>query len=527
MIMLSQFFGKIFYTTFAMLVAVFLFASVLYFEAGDEVMLITLLLIGSLIFTVSFCKLEYGLLIVFAELFANSHGHLISYDIADYPAISIRMVVFAAVLAAWLLRILFKKSKLILSDYRAYPFLLLGVAVLLGFIIGFERTDAITVFQDGNAYLYLFYLLPILSIHWTDKKRKDLLQVFTASTIWVMLLSFGILYVFSHFPEWTLESTYAFLRDTRTAEITKISESIFRVFLQAQVFVMVLFLLLAGLQFKWQNFSNKVRVIIIVLQSAAVSIILLSLSRSFWLGICSGLFVLLIAVWKSKNLKIKPTLGVFGSSLLSVAVGIFFIFFIVWFPFPGSGQTGNLSGAFSSRANQGVAISSRWNLLDPMLEQIAERPLLGSGFGQTVTFKTDDPRAVAATGDGVWTTYSMEWGWLELWIKLGILGPVAFIWILFHFTQGLLPYLKTERFWIGAGFIASVFLMYATHIFSPYLNHPIGIGFLLFLIPFLMTKKQPLHAVELLKNQAASLKATTAPETSGVMSTVVEVSSLE
>ena len=51
---------------------------------------------------------------------------------------------------------------------------------------------------------------------------------------------------------------------------------------------------------------------------------------------------------------------------------------------------------------------------------------MGRGFGATVTYQTRDPRILADNGSGEYTTYAFEWGWLDIWLKLGIFGLAAY-----------------------------------------------------------------------------------------------------
>jgi UDP-N-acetylmuramoyl-L-alanyl-D-glutamate--2,6-diaminopimelate ligase len=48
-------------------------------------------------------------------------------------------------------------------------------------------------------------------------------------------------------------------------------------------------------------------------------------------------------------------------------------------------------------------------LLPILFDGVKRHPVLGSGFGATVTYKSSDPRVVAATG-GVYTNYAFEPG---------------------------------------------------------------------------------------------------------------------
>jgi len=155
---------------------------------------------------------------------------------------------------------------------------------------------------------------------------------------------------------------------------------------------------------------------------------------------------------------------------------------IVLFPWPY--QTGSIEGfgsVFASRTGSGdVAITSRWNLLEPMWTEIKKAPVIGSGFGHEITYISDDPRIRAEFPDGVWRTYSVEWGYLELWLKMGILGPLSLI-----ILGGVIVFRLYKQFhsnagdWISLGLIGGVISLYVMHVFSPYLNHPLGLGILL------------------------------------------------
>ena len=146
-----------------------------------------------------------------------------------------------------------------------------------------------------------------------------------------------------------------------------------------------------------------------------------------------------------------------------------------------------------------------------MLATIGEAPLLGSGFGKTVRFQTDDPRARAINPDGTWETYSMEWGWLELWIKMGIFGPLGFLFLAVFLAHAFILQVSTEQCWLAVGFLTSLAFLYGTHVFSPYLNHPIGLGFLLF--AFIFANPMTSLSIPVVENVRAALeqKKNTAP----------------
>jgi len=523
--MFDQFFGKPFWITLGALAGVFAISIAVFpFPIASAVALVVSMVV---IFAISWKRPELGLLIAFAELFANSHGHLIAYDIHGF-SFSSRMAVFVTVMAAWALSVAFRRSRLSLRDARLTLFVPLLVAVALGFVIGFILHDPTTAFKDGNAYLYLGYLFPVLSVDWDATKKRLLLQVLAASAAWVTFLTLGLLYVFTHFPEWMLGAVYLFIRDTRTGELTKMAGNIFRVFLQAQFSVIAFAFFLMPFLFLRDVPKRAYRIVTLLLVAVA-AVVIISLSRSFWVGIIAGAFAFVVLKFVDGWPAAGPerveggkiiAKAIAATVIATVGAGVLLVA-IVLFPLPYRvGRVGDLTGLVTSRTTDisDVAISSRWNLLPPLMDQIKEHVALGSGFGQEITFKTDDPRARAINPDGTWTTYALEWGWLELWLKMGLLGPLAFAFLFVGLVRGLWPTMRTSQSWIAVALVSCLAMLYATHTFSPYLNHPIGLGLLLFVVPFLNQKPpaatQKVPVSEPVVASSASLQPSMAPFTS-------------
>jgi len=498
----DQWFGKTFWITLAALAGCFLLSIAVFHNVGEGFFLITAG-IGVLVLTI--WRLEYGLFAAFAELFANSHGHLVSTEVYGFD-LSLREVVFLAIMIGWVVCVIGQKKYRPLGEWPFAPtviknsiliyFLPLFIAIIIGYIVGFTQNETGKAFNDGNAYFYLAYLFPILSVKWDSLKQRQLLQVLAASAVWIIILTFGLLYLFTHLSGEALVYIYRFIRDTRTGELTKMSGVIFRVFLQAQFSVIVFAILIAP--WLWlKEITKKIKIYLALILSLAIGTVLISLSRSFWIGIIAAAIpftFLLISL-------LKPTIKKFASglgfSIASVAAAVVVLAVVTLFPIPYRlGSLNDLTWLFASRTSDmgDVAISSRWNLLPEMWEEVKVAPLLGSGFGEEVTFKTDDPRARSISPDGTWTTYSFEWGWLDLWLKMGLLGPLAFLWLFYGLLKGLLKD-KSRPIWLTIGLVSGLVMLYATHVFSPYLNHPIGLGFLLFVLPFLSAEKElvPLH----------------------------------
>ena len=493
--MKDQFFGKPFWLILTGQVVVF-FLAIAVFETPFVLWL--MILLGVLLFGMTLKRLEYGICVFFGELFAHSHGYILSTTIFGF-SFSFRMLIFVAVMAAWGFLFLRKKISFSLKDQRFFPFLILGLGVLLGFVVGFSQNNPSLVFQDGNAYFYLLYLLPLLSVSWDSQKQRLLLQTLAASALWVSLLTLGLLFIFTHMPEWQLSQVYRFIRDTRTGELTRISGNVYRIFLQSQFSVSLMFFL--SLSLLWtSSFGRKKKIsgvfLPLVSLSVCISVLLISLSRSFWVGLMIGSLTCMMLFFFFYPWKWKTVLAKKGLSVVAILMGFFLLLLVALFPYPKQFTSSDaFANIFSSRADQDAAVTSRWKLLGPMWETIAEQPFIGHGFGKEIVFQTDDPRAREQDASGLRRTHAFEWGWLELLVKMGMVSWMGFAALFVSNIFGLKGYLKTEKSWVGFAFISALVMLYVTQTFSPYLNHPIGLGFLLFLVPFFLPserKKEPL-----------------------------------
>jgi hypothetical protein len=141
-----------------------------------------------------------------------------------------------------------------------------------------------------------------------------------------------------------------------------------------------------------------------------------------------------------------------------------------------------------------------------MLEEMHAHPSLGSGFGKELAFVSDDPRAREIYSDGKWRTYKFEWGWIDLWVKMGAMGFFSFV-IIFIAYDKLLRESGELPFWLVCALRALLLALVVTNFFSPYLNHPLGLGILLFVTLFLeQEKKTERPIIERIQNKLPTAK---------------------
>jgi O-antigen ligase len=442
-----------------------------------------LILIGIGFVVLAFRRLDMALGLALIEVIIGSHGRLLEASLFGF-SLSLRMFIFGAIVIGWLVGIIMKRHAL-----RALPiargWILLIIAVMVGSIVGLlDAHDFGILFDDANSYAAALYILPILSVTWGTKEQGVLLQFAAAGLIWLTGFTILLELLFTHLPGKVLAELYTFVRDQRLAEVTLqvINDNQFwyRIFFQSHLFIASGLLMAAGYVYAAKE---KIQPGFFITLGAIASVLAISSSRSIILALLPSLLGVIVAVWIRYRTRFVQVAKRSAWSILAGVTGIIVTGVLIIMP----PRTNLQDAAFyetSAEAGRELAVSSRWNLLGPMLGELQVSPIIGSGFGEEVTYTTDDPRIRAMGDDGVYTTYRFEWGYLDLWLKMGLLGFFAMALILID-TFSLLMRGNDERDWIRIALAGSVGLVAIAHIFTPYLNHPIGLMLLLFMIPFI------------------------------------------
>lgn len=395
-----------------------------------------------------------------AELIVGSKGYLFFLQFGQ-TKISIRMILFVLLISVAIPNIL-REWKTLRTTVLNRIFLLFIGWLILSVIIAIVRHNNLsTTYTDVNAFIYLA-LLPVwwLIVRRDPSWRANILAILLAgATIigfksWLMVLLFGQ-------DISSIRQVYTWIRNTGVGEITFINNNMYRVFFQSQIYSLITLCVTLVLYVR----TNAPRWLIIPMTMSALGVYI-SLSRSFWLGL--GVFAILFIGWIIRRRE-WPSLARLS---ITLPLGIFAWAMLVWaLSFPAFSLAGGRANAVANRLNasgSADAATSRANQIQPLLKSIGNHPIIGNGFGTTVTYFSTDPRT-----KGWKTTSAFELGYLDLWLKIGLAGMVLYAgWIIGIWRQ----IAKTP--WAGI-FIFSGLALAAVNLTSPYLNHPLGIGWLM------------------------------------------------
>lgn len=481
---------------------------------------------------------EDGLFILFFELFLGSKGYLFSFHIGDF-VISLRLAIFIIIFLIWIIRkitsdpeIRFLKSPFLLS------FLIFVATLLMGVILGIVNKNKLSIiFFDMNAYLYWGVLIITFDAFRKSKHIEQLLRIFIGTAIAVSLFTLIGFFDFLFFhqdakpdlakaistelsidqgdeidPDKISQSTtakkeltessfirttptrsipliYRWLQDTGLGEVSYISGKFFRVFFISHIFPMLGFLFIwtrLMISYPSQKQQHKLWFAIGIL---FICVIIISLSRSIWLGTLGGLLYSLL------HIPIKRTLKIGAATItLFIIIGV-----SVKITSPHTFQTWNERALSIVQPTGDKASTNRINLLQPLYSKIQQSPVLGNGFGTTIEYQSITPEKT-----GMLRVYLVEWAYLDIVLKLGLVGLAAYMWFLTEIIrQGyllmsrklhkpkeggnviheihLLEYnkLKKSRYLVVLSLIIGMISILITNITTPYLNHPLGIGFLI------------------------------------------------
>lgn len=430
-------------------------------------------------------KPEIAILGILAELFICGKGHFFDLSVCG-QTIAIRIGLFCAFFLGFGIWMLRKKKwrEVFESAISRKSLIILGMICVWGLVNAWlSQTDLNKIFWDFNAWIYFLYFIPLAIIFKDKENLRSLVQVFSAAVLWISIKTLFYFYAFTHSLP-IIVDLYKWGRDTGWGEFTLVSGNLFRIFSQSQLYAMIglgVFGVAFALKEKFEMKNDWPIITAAVLSCASV---LISLSRSFWVGCAAaGAVVFVVALWKLKY-KFKELIFA-GLKMAGVAVLAYTVTLgVLYFPIPWI-ERGS-ADLLSSRMKLEAAASSRQQQLGPLSRAIAVHPILGSGWGTEVTYFSNDPRIKNKTNPtGEYTTAAFEWGYLDILLKIGMIGLVAYACVVF--AAGKNVWLKmmnaenAERL-LYLGLFAGLFALLTTHMFSPYLNHPLGIGYILLLL---------------------------------------------
>lgn len=432
-----------------------------------------MIILGLATFGLAWWRLEYGLYILLTELIIGGKGYMFAFEFGGF-SVSIRLVLFIAVFLAWLIGILWHKDWQWLRQPTIWLICGLGVMVGLGVAIGwFKGYPLADIFFDANGYFYFGLVGAIVA---AGLRFKPMMQIMLAGLIDLSLKTVFTLAMFGHGLAQLQDPFYKWIRDTGVGEIAMITDSLYRIFFQSHIYILLAVILLLAMIFSGRTKTKNYFYFLLVLV-LGVFTLLSSQSRSFWLaGLLAWFLMLSYLIYQRFSWRKIAAYILFLPTMILVSHLIINLLINDW-----------QVNLFSARLGEGTSqagVSSRQAQISPALESILAAPVFGQGFGHEISYQSSDPRILTeANPEGWYATSALELGYLDLAIDLGLVGVVIYFGLLAYLLKAILRSDFSAE--IKLGLILSLLALFTVHIFSPYLNHPLGIGYILVVIGLL------------------------------------------
>ena len=242
--------------------------------------------------------------------------------------------------------------------------------------------------------LMVGYIFVIITIHCSKLDFGKILKFLLAATIWISLKTLILLFIFSYNFSLAVP-VYAWLRKTLVGEMTLLG-AWNRVFIQSQIYSVIAYFYFLFLAIDYNKFTDLFKpekLINLFLLALFFSTIVISFSRSFWVGILiTGTLILVYLIFKKRPYNFKIISKVVTVVISSIILGMILIF--VSIP-PGASKQLERQLAHRVQSQDEAALVSRWALLPKIMEEIKRNPITGQGYGATVTYVSADPKILA------------------------------------------------------------------------------------------------------------------------------------
>ncbi|MBU4369955.1 O-antigen ligase family protein, partial [Patescibacteria group bacterium] len=381
-----------------------------------------------------------------------------------------------------------KKQRRFFAQFIESPglvlFLVFFFVIILGLLQGMIAHEPIFAIKDFINYSYLFLIFPLIDIF---KKREFVKNVFKMSQAAVISLSILTIIVFILFVTnlaQVHDQFYWWWRSVVVGKATDTGNGFFRIVSSAHLLILPLFLVfLSFLIENKKKFKDKYKKYLIYLSIGASLILLINFSRAYFLGILIGLIFLLKGINWQRWL-IFSCLVIF---ILIAEFGLLFGMVSGGAALQGLGFFKDRLGTIIS-PNQETSSLTRMTILPVLINKIKQQPIFGQGLGATVEY-TD-----LLTGQDK-TTFHLDWGYLEIWVELGLFGLVTYALVLLSiFYQGWQTIKKLKRHVfekrLVIGLLAGLASLIMASLTGPFLFHPIGIFYLVITAVIIISIKE-------------------------------------
>ena len=390
-----------------------------------------------------------GWFIIAAELILGGAGSFL-----EIGGIALRTILLVVAMGIFVYQTIAEKKYQIFwqNKYTVFATCGLVLAASLAATIGYLHGHPLKlIIADLIPYFFFLYYFPLSQLIISENSRRITFRMILAAIIGNFLFIYGTLVGFSTKLFVLQDNYYHWFRDVASGKITDYATGFFRIVLNEQLLLIPLFLVL----FSYQLRKDKIKHhrLITLASILLLAILTINLTRIYLVALAVGMLLL----FSFKNWKKWFVYS-------AIATGIFVSIFVLTNLAATKGKSLGLE--YLGLRLQSIAAPtiedsslSRTLLLPKIWEKIKTNPVLGTGLGDTVTVYSPVFKQEI-------TTPHFDWGYLEIWAEMGLIGLLAWFVLIGYILWLLRPNLAS-----GVPLAA----LLAINLTSPALFHVMGI----------------------------------------------------
>lgn len=404
-------------------------------------------------------KLSLFAIIIIMELVLGGSGRLITFG----SFISLRYILFLIAILYFIFICIVGKFKIqknmFYIDVIVF-FVMFSVAVANGIVHGYGIGNVI---KSSQGYLYLLMYFPMSILINTKEKSKQAFRLFINCAVILAIVSLAI-FVFFYFDH-TMHETFSPILTKFDYGYIALRGGLPAVFLKTSPLIAVAFVLLLLSFINLKSERTLIQLIkLLILFVGLVS----TMSMGIWVATFAGVFLTILSS--------KGKYKVIG------LVTIVIITSIAYYLLSGYIATSLTNRLSTDDSSYIIKLDQAYRLL----ESWGKRVFFGNGFGIKITFLTDL---------GSRTMINFELFWLQLLVNMGLIGFAVYIKIFIKSAYYTLKISKVicfkESMHLKSLIVGLIVLAIISSV-NPFLNNPIGLGYLVIVMTTISTYSKEL-----------------------------------
>lgn len=389
----------------------------------------------------------------------------------SFGPVRLRMIIFALCFVTAVPKMI-EKLLILLKNRFILSCIVFGLWILIAVYIGLKNGNN-TEYIVSNVTGYLTIgLAPAIILYVDTFKKSHNVELLTTVLINTSLI-LAIMVSIIHFviPFFTHKEIMEFseqLNNISFGGFSFVSGGMYRIFLRSEIYFQIAIIVAISRELTKEKISWVNGFVISLLAFG----MLLSLTRSFWIGALVGLVFLIY--FRRKDLRKVLKLAIVSLSLLSMLIVTSMIIYrgnsiiLVAMNRIESGLDVPSEEIPSPSNPDNISDGIRTEIFTSLIKRISESALIGNGMGAEIEKNSEGGNT--------------EYLYLDLTMKLGIVGLLLFFLMyieLFLVFMKNRRRLRSEKPSYSDGYICALISVMVSSFFNPYLNNPIGLVFFL------------------------------------------------